>query len=89
MLGFLLIVVFTVLLAYFLAYAVFKSKGVWTAAYLHGLFNQTLAFFMVAVFAPASIVISFSIGIPALLLALPVILLILRGLVWKETDQGQ
>jgi hypothetical protein len=41
---------------------------------------------MIAVFAPASIVMSFSIGIPALLLALPVILLILRDPVWKETD---
>src|SRR5574339_10180 len=59
-LGSVLMVVFTVLLAYFLAYAVFKSKGVWTAAYLHGLFNQTLAFFMVAVFTPASILMSFS-----------------------------
>jgi len=85
-LGSLLMVVFTVLLAYFLAYAVFKSKGVWTAAYLHGLFNQTLAFFMIAVFTPASIVMSFSIGIPGLLLAVPVILLILRDPVWKETD---
>jgi membrane protease YdiL (CAAX protease family) len=85
-LGSLLMVVFTVLLAYFLAYAVFKSKGVWTAAYLHGLFNQTLAFFMLAVFTPASIVWSFSIGIPGLLLAVPVILLILRDPIWKETD---
>jgi membrane protease YdiL (CAAX protease family) len=85
-LGSLLMVVFTVLLAYFLAYAVFKSKGVWTAAYLHGLFNQTLAFFMVAVFTPASIVTSFSIGIPGLLLAVPIILLILRDPIWKETD---
>jgi len=85
-LGSLLMVVFTVLLAYFLAYAVFKSKGVWTAAYLHGLLNQTMAFFMFAVFAPASIVMSFSIGIPGLLLAVPVILLILRDPIWQETD---
>ena len=86
LLGSLLMVVFTVLLAYFLAYAVFKSKGVWTAAYLHGLFNQTLAFFMVAVITPASLVMSFSIGIPGLLLAVPVLLLILRDPIWKETD---
>ncbi len=86
LLGSLLMVVFTVLLAYFLAYAVFKSKGVWTAAYLHGFFNQTLAFLMVAVFTPASIVMSFSIGIPGLLLAVPVILLILRDPIWKQTD---
>ena len=85
-LGSLLMVIFTVFLAYFLAYAVFKSKGVWTAAYLHGLFNQTLAFFMVAVLTPASIVMSFSIGIPGLLLAVPIFLLILRDPIWKETD---
>ena len=85
-LGSLLMVVFTVLLAYFLAYAVFKSKGVWTAAYLHGLLNQTLAFFMLAVFVPTSIVMSFSIGIPALLLGTLIILLILRDPIWKETD---
>jgi uncharacterized protein len=85
-LGSLLMVALTVLLAYFLAYAVFKSKGVWTAAYLHGLFNQTISFFLVAVFAPASIVMSFTIGIPGLLLALPIILLILRDPIWKETD---
>ena len=86
LLGSLLMVAFTVLLAYFLAYAVFKSKGVWTAAYLHALFNQGLTFFMLVVVAPASIIWSFTIGIPGLLLALPIILLILRDPVWKETD---
>lgn len=86
LLGSLLMVCFTVLLGYFLAYAVFKSKGIWTAAYLHGLFNQTLSFFMMAVIAPSSVIMSFSIGIPGLLLALPVILLILRDPVWKEVD---
>jgi len=86
LLGSLLFIVYTVLLSYFLAYAVFKSKGVWTAAYLHGLLNQTMSFFMLAVFVPTSIVMSFTIGIPALLLALPVILLILRDPIWKETD---
>jgi membrane protease YdiL (CAAX protease family) len=85
-LGSLLMVVFTVLVAYFLAYAVFKSKGVWTAAYLHALLNQTISFFAIAVFVPTSVVMSFTIGIPGLLLALPVILLILRDPVWKETD---
>ena len=85
-LGSVLMVAFTVLLAYFLAYAVFKSKGVWTAAYLHGLFNQTFAIFMMAVYTPASIIWSFSIGIPGLLLATPLILLILRDPVWRERD---
>ena len=48
-LGPLLMTAYTVVLAYFLAYAVFKSKGVWTAAYLHALNNQTLSFLMIAV----------------------------------------
>ncbi|HEY6073263.1 MAG TPA: CPBP family intramembrane glutamic endopeptidase [Anaerolineales bacterium] len=85
-LGSFLMVAFTVLLAYFLAYAVFKSKGVWTAAYLHALLNQSMAFFMIFIIAPITIVWSFSIGIPGLLLALPIILWILRDPVWKETD---
>jgi uncharacterized protein len=85
-LGPLLMTGYTVALSYFLAYAVFKSKGVWTAAYLHALNNQVLSFFMVAVVAPVSIVMSFGIGIPALVLCALVVLLLLRDPVWKETD---
>lgn len=85
-LGSLLMVAFTVLLAFFLAYAVFKSKGVWTAAYLHALNNQTLSFFSAAVVAPASVITSFGIGIPGLLLGALVVLLILRDPVWKEKE---
>ena len=64
----------------------FKSKGVWTAAYLHALNNQALSFFMVAVVTPVSIVMSFGIGIPALVLCALVVLLLLRDPIWKETD---
>jgi membrane protease YdiL (CAAX protease family) len=85
-LGPLLMTAYTVVLSYFLAYAVFKSKGVWTAAYLHALNNQAMSFFMAAVVAPVSIVMSFGIGIPALVLCALVILLLLRDPVWKETD---
>jgi membrane protease YdiL (CAAX protease family) len=85
-LGPLLMTGYTVVLSYFLAYAVFKSKGVWTAAYLHALSNQTLAFFMTGVVMPVSIVMSFGIGIPGLALSALVILLILRDPIWKETD---
>jgi len=45
-----------------------------------------MAFFMVAVVAPVSIVMSFGIGIPALILCGLVVLLLLRDPVWKETD---
>jgi membrane protease YdiL (CAAX protease family) len=85
-LGSLLFVGYTVALSYFLAYAVFKSKGVWTAAYLHALNNQAMAFFMAAVVMPTSMVMSFGIGLPALVLCALVILLILRDPIWKEKD---
>ncbi len=78
--------IYCILLAYFLAYAVFKSKGVWTAAYLHGLTNQTLSFFVMAVVAPTSVIYSFGIGLPALLLGAIVVLLLLRDPVWRETE---
>jgi CAAX protease family protein len=84
--GPLLMTAYTVVLSYFLAYAVFKSKGVWTAAYLHALNNQALSFFIVAVVTPLSMVMSFGIGLPALVLCVPVILLILRDPIWKETE---
>jgi uncharacterized protein len=84
--GPLLMTAYTVVLSYFLAYAVFKSKGVWTAAYLHALNNQAMAFFMAAVVTPVSMVLSFGIGIPGLVLCSLVILLILRDPIWKETD---
>jgi hypothetical protein len=75
-----------VALSYFLAYAVFKSKGVWTAAYLHALSNQAMAFFMAAVVMPVSMTMSFGIGLPAMALSALVILLILRDPIWKEKD---
>ncbi len=85
-LGPLLMTVFTVVLSYFLAYAVFKSKGVWSAAYLHALSNQALSFFLAAVVTPASMVMSFGIGLPGLALCALAVLLILRDPVWKEKD---
>lgn len=86
MLGSLLMVAYCIVLAFFLAYAVFKSKGIWTAAYLHALSNQTLSVFMLALVTPTSIIFSFGIGLPGLVLAALVVLLLLRDPVWKETE---
>jgi len=86
LLGSLSMVIYCIILAYFLAYAVFKSKGVWTAAYLHGLTNQTLSFFIMAVVTPTSMMFSFGAGLPALLLGAIVVLFLLRDPVWKETE---
>lgn len=86
LLGSIFMVAYCIILAYFLAYAVFKSKGIWTAAYLHALNNQTLSFFVLAVVAPTSTLFSFGMGLPALLLGAIVVLLLLRDPVWKEAE---
>jgi len=86
LLGSLFMVVYCIILAYFLAYAVFKSKGVWTAAYLHALNNQALSFFVLAVVTPASMLYSFGIGLPALVLGAIVVLLLLRDPIWKAAE---
>jgi uncharacterized protein len=85
-LGSLMMVAYCVVLAFFLAYAVFKSKGVWTAAYLHALSNQTLSFFFIAFYMPSNILLSFGIGLPGLALCGLLVLLLLRDPVWKETE---
>ncbi len=85
-LGSLFMVAYCIILAYFLAYAVFKSKGVWTAAYLHALNNQTLSFFFLFLVAPTSVIYSFGMGLPALALGTLVVLLLLRDPIWKMTE---
>lgn len=84
--GSLAMVVVCIILAYFLGYAVFKSKGVWTAAYLHALSNQTLSFFMLMLVKPNNLLLSFGIGLPSLALGALVVILLLRDPIWKATD---
>lgn len=72
-----------ILLAYFLGYAVLKSKGVWSAAYLHALINQSLSFFMGMLYMPTNILFSFGIGLPGLAVGALIVLLILRDPIWK------
>jgi membrane protease YdiL (CAAX protease family) len=88
-LGVFLMTTYTVFLAFFLAYAVFKSQGLWTAVYLHALNNGTVSFFFALVVAPASMAFSFGVGLPGLVCMALIVLLILRDPVWKEgTIQG-
>ncbi len=86
LLGSLLMIVYCINLAFFLAYAVFKSKGIWTAAYLHALNNQAFGFFSAAVIVPTSAISSFGMGIPGLVLGALIVLLLLRDPVWRETE---
>jgi len=83
-LGSIAMVAMCIILAYFLGYAVLKSNGVWTAAYLHALSNQTLSFFMVMLYMPTNLILSFGIGLPGLALGALVVFLILRDPIWKE-----
>lgn len=85
-LGSLAMVVLGIVFAYFFAHSVFKSQGVWTAAYLHALNNQALSFFFMAVVTPFDNVFSFGAGFPGLALGAAVVLLLLRDPVWKITE---
>ncbi len=85
-LGSLLMVLFSSGLAFMLGYAVLKAKGVWIAAFLHALVNQSLAFFMGVLYAPGDTIYSFGIGIPGLFMLALVVVLILRDPIWKENN---
>lgn len=82
--GSLAMVALGVILTYFFAYAVFKSKGIWTAAYLHALNNQAVSFFFMAVVAPTNVLYSFGAGWPGIALGAVVVALLLRDPIWKE-----
>jgi membrane protease YdiL (CAAX protease family) len=88
-LGSIAMVFMCIILAYFLAYAVFKSNGIWTAAYLHALSNQAFSFFAMTLVMPTSMLFSFGIGIPSLVLGGIVVLLILRDPIWKVTEPSR
>ena len=88
-LGSIAMVVWCILLAYFLAYAVFKSNGIWTAAYLHALNNQALSFFVMTMVMPTSMLFSFGLGAPSLAIGTIVVLLILRDPVWKVSEPSR
>jgi membrane protease YdiL (CAAX protease family) len=85
-LGSIAMVFMCIILAYFLAYAVFKSNGIWTAAYLHALSNQAFSFFAMTMVMPTSVLFSFGIGIPSLVLGAIIVLLILRDPIWKVVE---
>jgi uncharacterized protein len=76
--------VFCILVSFILAYAVFRSKGLWTAVYLHALLNYTATLLLVPLFRTANTVFSFSLGAYAFIPLALIVLLILRDPLWKE-----
>jgi hypothetical protein len=79
-------VLYTIGLAYILAYSVFKAQGIWIAAFLHAINNQAMAFFMMAVYTPNDMTFSFGIGLPGLAVLAVVVLLILRDPLWRQAE---
>ena len=88
-LGSIAMVIWCILLAYFFAYAVFKSNGIWTAAYLQALNTQALNFFMMTMVMPASMLFSFGMGVPGLVLGAIIVLLILRDPIWRVSEPSR
>jgi len=85
-LGSLLMVLVSLGLAFLLGYAVLKAKGVWIAAFLHALVNQSFSFFMGFVYAPSDPAFAFGIGIPGVVVIALLVLLLLRDPIWKQVD---
>jgi membrane protease YdiL (CAAX protease family) len=85
-LGSLLMVLYCLGLAFLLGYAVLKAKGVWIAAFLHALVNQSFSYFMGVIYAPKDVAYSFGIGIPGIIALGLLVLLILRDPIWKQSD---
>ena len=87
-LGSLLMVLISVGLAFLLGYAVLKAKGVWIAAFLHALVNQSFSYFMGVIYAPRDTAYSFGLGFPGLIVVALLIVLVLRDPVWKQKDMN-
>ncbi|MBU0928053.1 MAG: CPBP family intramembrane metalloprotease [Spirochaetes bacterium] len=87
-LGSLAMTAVSVIMSFVLAHAVFKAKGIWVAAYLHALGNQTLSFIVILLMKPADSLTSFGIGLPSIALGALVVLLLIRDPVWNANDSA-
>jgi membrane protease YdiL (CAAX protease family) len=85
-LGTLLMLLFCLGLAFVLGYAVLKAGGVWIAAFLHALVNQSFSFFMGFIYTPDDTSFAFGLGIPGLIVLALLVVVILRDPVWKQKD---
>lgn len=87
-LGPILMVVYTIFLAYVLGYAVLKSGSVWLAAFLHALNNGFFSLLVGTVYAPNDPVFCFGTGIYSFPIMAIVVLLILRDPLWSDKREG-
>jgi membrane protease YdiL (CAAX protease family) len=82
--GVVMMTMFCVFMSYFLAYAMYKSGGLWTAVYLHALNNGTASLLLGFAFVTNSSLFSFSLSLYALIPMGLVVLGILVDKVWQK-----
>lgn len=86
--GPILMVAYTIFLAYVLGYAVLKSGSIWLAAFLHALNNGFFSLLVAMVYAPNDPVFSFGVGVYGFPIMAGIVLLILRDPLWREGRKG-
>jgi len=74
--------VFFVLWGFVQSYAVLKARGIWVAAFLHGVVNSVYAFMLGYVVHPDDKVLSFGLGVYGLACLAVVVLFVLRDPIW-------
>ncbi len=84
-LGILLFTIFAIEISIPLGLAVFKSKSVWLAAYLHGVINYSANILASYFYNPSDPVYSFGIGIYGLLVLGAIAFAFLQSKEWKES----
>jgi len=84
-LGILLFTIFAIEISIPLGLAVFKSKSVWLAAYLHGIINYSASILASYLYNPSDPVYSFGIGIYGLLVLGALTFAFLKSKEWKES----
>jgi len=87
--GTLLMTVYTTSLAFVLGYVMLKTGSIWLVAFLHAINNQAASYFLALVYQPDSPVWSFGSGIFGLLTLIPIVLLILRDPIWRDTPRTE
>lgn len=76
----------SVIMGFFLGYAVLKTGSIWIAALLHAVNNQTNILLSALGYAPYDSVFSFGNGIYAFVIGAVVVALILRDPMWRRDD---
>ena len=86
--GILLMIGYSIALAFVLGHAALRSGGTVLPAYLHALNNQAASFLIAVIYTPSDPVLSFGIGVYALLSVIPIVLLLFLDPIWRRKEAG-